>query len=103
VAIPNAERAIIAVEKLTAYLLNPSHKRGGAKARLLLSLVSNGRSRCSGVGPSNAAPVAERRTYVAESVRRRLQDRGTDYDAERKNRTLLLDLADRYWKRSTSI
>lgn len=36
--IPNADRAIIAVEKLTAYLLNPSHKRGGAKARLLLSL-----------------------------------------------------------------
>jgi uncharacterized protein DUF6883 len=28
----------IAAEKLTAYLLNPSHKRGGAKARLLLSL-----------------------------------------------------------------
>ena len=35
--IPNADRAIIAVEKLTAYLLNPSHKRGGAKARLLIS------------------------------------------------------------------
>lgn len=36
--VPNADRAIIAVEKLTAYLLNPSHRRGGAKARLLLSL-----------------------------------------------------------------
>lgn len=36
--IPNAERAVIAAEKLTAYLLNPSHKRGAAKARLLLSL-----------------------------------------------------------------
>jgi hypothetical protein len=36
--IPNAARATIAAEKLTAYLLNPSHKRGGAKARLLLSL-----------------------------------------------------------------
>ena len=36
--IPNADRATIAVEKLTAYLLNPSHKRGGAKARLLISL-----------------------------------------------------------------
>jgi hypothetical protein len=36
--IPNADRAIIAVEKLTAYLLNPAHKRGGAKARLLLAL-----------------------------------------------------------------
>lgn len=29
---------IIAVEKLTAYLLNVSHKRGGAKAKLLLGL-----------------------------------------------------------------
>ena len=37
-AIPNADRAIIAVEKLTAYLLNPSHKRGSVKARLLISL-----------------------------------------------------------------
>ena len=36
--IPNADRAIIAVEKLTAYLLNSSHKRGAAKARLLLGL-----------------------------------------------------------------
>jgi hypothetical protein len=36
--IPNAERATIVVEKLTAYLLNSSHKRGAAKARLLLSL-----------------------------------------------------------------
>ena len=35
--IPNAERAVIAVDKLTGYLLNLSHKRGGAKARLLLS------------------------------------------------------------------
>jgi len=38
VPIPNAVRARIGAEKLTAYLLNPSHKRGGAKARLLLSL-----------------------------------------------------------------
>ncbi len=36
--LPNASRAVISVDKLTAYLLNPSHKRGGAKARLLLSL-----------------------------------------------------------------
>lgn len=37
-SIPNADRATITVEKLTAYLLNPTHKRGGAKARLLLGL-----------------------------------------------------------------
>jgi len=36
--VPSAERAIIAVEKLTDYLLNTSHKRGAAKARLLLSV-----------------------------------------------------------------
>lgn len=36
--IPNADRAIIAIDKLTAYLLNASHRRGGAKARLLLGL-----------------------------------------------------------------
>jgi hypothetical protein len=36
--VPNADRAIIATEKIAAYLLNLSHKRGGPKARLLLSL-----------------------------------------------------------------
>jgi uncharacterized protein DUF6883 len=36
--IPNADRVIIAADKLTGYLLNVSHKRGGPKARLLLSL-----------------------------------------------------------------
>ena len=38
VPIPNGARATIAAQKLTSYLLNPSHKRGGAKAKLLLSL-----------------------------------------------------------------
>jgi hypothetical protein len=36
VTIPNAERAIVALEKLTGYVLNLSHRRGSAKARLLL-------------------------------------------------------------------
>ena len=36
--VPNADRALIAPEKLTGYLLNMSHKRGGPKARLLLSV-----------------------------------------------------------------
>jgi uncharacterized protein DUF6883 len=34
--IPNADKAIIAPEKLRAYLLNPAHRRGSAKARFLL-------------------------------------------------------------------
>jgi Domain of unknown function (DUF6883) len=36
--VPNANHAIITTEKLTDYLLNVSHKRGAAKARLLLSV-----------------------------------------------------------------
>ena len=35
--IPNAELAVIAPEKLRDYLLNPEHRRGGPKARLLLA------------------------------------------------------------------
>ena len=33
--IPSSDRAVIEPSKLTDYLLNPEHKRGGAKARLL--------------------------------------------------------------------
>ena len=36
--IPNAEHAVISPEKLRDYLLNSEHRRGGAKARLLISL-----------------------------------------------------------------
>jgi hypothetical protein len=36
--VPNADRAVIAAAKLGGYLLNVSHKRGGPKARLLLSV-----------------------------------------------------------------
>jgi hypothetical protein len=35
---PQRRRAIIAVEKLTGHLLNMSHKRGAAEARLLLGV-----------------------------------------------------------------
>lgn len=35
--VPNADQAIIAADKVTGYLLNVSHKRGGPKARLLLN------------------------------------------------------------------
>jgi hypothetical protein len=37
VTVPNAERAVIAADKVTGYLLNLSHRRGSAKARLLSS------------------------------------------------------------------
>ena len=36
--VPNADGAVISADKLTGYVLNVSHKRGGPKARLLLSL-----------------------------------------------------------------
>ncbi len=32
----NADRAVIAPDKLTAYLLNVAHRRGGPKAKLLI-------------------------------------------------------------------
>lgn len=34
--IPNGDRAIIEPSKITEYLLNPKHRRGGSKANLLL-------------------------------------------------------------------
>lgn len=34
--LPNAEKAVIEVSKLTDYLLNINHRRGGAKATLLI-------------------------------------------------------------------
>jgi hypothetical protein len=34
--LPNQELAIIEASKLTNYLLNPYHKRGGTKAKLLI-------------------------------------------------------------------
>jgi hypothetical protein len=34
--IPNAASAVIAPEKLRDYLLNPAHRRGSTKARLLI-------------------------------------------------------------------
>lgn len=36
--IPNADRAVIAEDKLRDYLLNVAHKRGGSKARLPLAM-----------------------------------------------------------------
>lgn len=36
--VPNADHAVIAADKLTGYVLNVSHKRGGPKARLLLGV-----------------------------------------------------------------
>jgi hypothetical protein len=35
--IPNADKAVIAPTKLRDYLLNPSHRRGSAKARVLIA------------------------------------------------------------------
>ena len=40
--IPNADEAVIAKDKLCDYLLNPVHRRGGSKAKLLLSMGYSG-------------------------------------------------------------
>lgn len=39
--LPNAANAVIAEEKIAAYLLDVTHRRGGSKARLLYSLGYN--------------------------------------------------------------
>jgi len=39
--LPNRERAVIAPDKLTEYLLNVEHERGGTKARLLAQFGYN--------------------------------------------------------------
>jgi hypothetical protein len=36
--VPNAANAVIAPDKLRLYLLNPAHRRGGSKAKVLLTL-----------------------------------------------------------------
>ena len=36
--IPKADKAVIAKDKLCEYLLNPVHRRGSSKAKLLLSM-----------------------------------------------------------------
>jgi hypothetical protein len=38
VKLPNAENAVIAPDKVRDYLLNPTHRKGGSKAKLLISL-----------------------------------------------------------------
>jgi hypothetical protein len=35
--IPNADKAVIAAEKLRDYVLNPAHRKGASKARMLLA------------------------------------------------------------------
>src|SRR5437867_13137834 len=36
--IPNADKAVIAEDKLCKYLLNPTHRRGASKAKLLVAM-----------------------------------------------------------------
>ena len=40
--IPKADKAVIATDKLCDYFLNPVHRRGGSKAKLLLSMGYSG-------------------------------------------------------------
>ena len=66
--VPNADRAIIAPEKLTAYLLNVSHKRGGRESEIAPERrISVGRSAAAGVGSADAASVARRDADVGNA------------------------------------
>jgi len=50
-AIPFADQAIIPIEKLISYALNPDHPKGADKARVLMAAF--------GFGPSHAESLAE--------------------------------------------
>jgi uncharacterized protein DUF6883 len=94
VPIPNADRATITVEKLTAYLLNPSHKRGGAKARLLLSLgyrTDAPQVLESDLRAQHLSLPATRTSQSAYGVAYEIE---TNYHAQRQKRAFLLNLAD---------
>lgn len=59
--IPNSDRAIIESSKITEYLLNTEHQRGGAKARLLIQF---------GYSPDNWQQLEEdiRRFHLDQDV-----------------------------------
>jgi hypothetical protein len=93
----------IATEKLTAYLLNPSHKSGAAKARLLLSLGYRT------VGPEVLEDDLRTQHLALDITRTSANDYGVVYEIEGpitapggRDTALLLDLADRYWQRATT-
>jgi len=57
--VPNSDRVIIAADKLTGYLLNVSHKRGGPKAKATAECrISFGERASTGVGLPRSAPFA---------------------------------------------
>ena len=77
--VPNAACAIIAADKLTAYLLHISHKRGSAKARLLLSL-----------GYRSDANVRATKSSQPSAIAPSSQDRNCLYDACKSDHVLRL-------------
>jgi len=92
--VPNAERAIIAADKLTSYLLNVSHKRGAAKARLLLGVGYRPDAPDVLEADLRAQHLSLEVTHTHENVRRRVRDYRTDQDAQRQARPFLFRLAD---------
>jgi len=70
----NADRAIIAADKLTGYLLNVSHKRGGPKTRLLLSIGYRADTPKRWSRTSAPSTFARCDPHAPERLRRRLRD-----------------------------
>ena len=75
--VPNAAAAIISLEKLTGYLLAPSHPVGGSKARFFrahgfddatASMLADGLRAIAGQGPARAheSPFGTKYTVVGE-------------------------------------
>lgn len=58
--LPNGDRAVVDIRKLTDYALNPAHPRGGPKAQVFASAL--------GLGPSDAEAVASRLRELAKSA-----------------------------------
>jgi len=57
--LPNADKAIVSMEKLREYCLNASHERGGHKARVFSAML--------GLTPANAEALAEARRAAVQS------------------------------------
>jgi hypothetical protein len=60
VKLPNGDRAVVDIRKLTEYALNPEHAHGGHKARVFGSALA--------LGPRDAGQLAARLLELAASA-----------------------------------
>jgi len=103
VTVPNADRAVIAPQKLTGYLLNMSHKRGTAKARLLLSFGYRPDSPQAFEADLRQQHLSLDVTRTSRNAWGRPRNRGADPHTCWQGCAVLLDLADRHRNRRAPI